>query len=470
MYLAITACGRDVSDSPDVGTATLDSDPRQIAAEAYVYGFPMVMNYKTLYNYAIDEQNPEYKGPFNTLACEARLFTPDDTAIVTPNADTPYCFSWLDLRAEPVVLSAPEMEPDRYYSFQLIDLFTHNFAYVGTLTTGNDAGSFLIVGPDWNGDTPAGIDEIIRSETEFVLSITRTQLFGRDDLERVKEIQETYQLQLLSAFRGTDPVETQPLPAFPDWVEGAQFDERSLTYVDLMLQLVGGVPMGEEALWQRMAAIGLGVKADFDLSGLSDADRAALADGVGDGFTGIEQFIQRGADDPLGSAKIFGTREFLEQSAQENYGLDSIHLLRAAGALMGLYGNSAAEAIYPTYLLSPEGGAFDASASSYTLTFDELPPVKAFWSLTMYDGRTQLFVHNDLDRYLISSVMLDELSLAEDGSMAIYVSSDSPGAEKESNWLPAPDGPFYMVLRLYGPEQEALIGEWAPPELSQVNE
>ena len=130
---------------------------RAIAREAYVWGFPMVMNYKTMWNYCIDKNKPEYKGPFNQLSCVARLFTPEDKAVVTPNADTPYCMFWMDLRAEPLVLSVPEMGPERYYSFQLIDFYTHNFAYVGNLTTGSSAGSYLLAGPDWNGEKPAGI-------------------------------------------------------------------------------------------------------------------------------------------------------------------------------------------------------------------------------------------------------------------------------------------------------------------------
>jgi hypothetical protein len=138
-----------------------------IARDAYIYGFPMVMNYKTLWNYVVDEGNPEYKGPFNEVSCEARLFTPEDKAVVTPNADTPYCMFWMDLRAEPLVLSVPEIDPDRYYSFQLIDLYTHNFGYVGNLTTGSEAGRYLLAGPGWDGKKPAGITDVIRSETDL---------------------------------------------------------------------------------------------------------------------------------------------------------------------------------------------------------------------------------------------------------------------------------------------------------------
>ena len=169
-------------------------EARAIAKEAYVYGFPMVMNYKTMWNYALDSESADYKGPFNQMSCEARLFTPEDKAVVTPNADTPYCMFWMDLRAEPLVLTVPELEPGRFYHFQLIDLYTHNFAYVGTLTTGNGAGKYLIAGPDWDGEKPDGVRDVIRSETSFIFNVTRTQLFGPDDLERVKEIQGSYGL------------------------------------------------------------------------------------------------------------------------------------------------------------------------------------------------------------------------------------------------------------------------------------
>ena len=168
----ITLTGACSGDSP----APLTTEQAQtIAREAYLYGFPMVMNYKTMYAYTVDTESPEYRGPFNEVACEARLFTPEDKAIVTPNSDTPYCMVWMDLRAEPLVLSVPEFDEERYYSFQLVDLYTHNFAYVGSITTGSGAGHYLLAGPDWDGKKPEGITEIIRSETDFIFNITRTQ-------------------------------------------------------------------------------------------------------------------------------------------------------------------------------------------------------------------------------------------------------------------------------------------------------
>lgn len=442
-------------------------EARSTAREAYIYGFPMVMNYKTIYNYVVDTQNPEYKGPFNQLACVARLYTPEDKAIVTPNADTPYCMFWMDLRAEPAVLTVPEMEPERFYHFQLIDLYSHNFAYVGTLTTGNGAGKFLIVGPDWEGQKPDGISDVIRSETPFVFSVTRTQLFGSSDLAKVKEIQGSYSLQLLSAFLGTEAPSAKALPDFPEWVEGSQFDERFFGYLNFMLSLLEKPGKGEKPLWDSLARLGIEPGNSFDFAALSPEIQQALKAGVEEGFGEMEKLIRDEAKDPLASSKILGTREFLTESANKNYGHKNHHLIRSVAAHMGLYGNSAAEAIYPTYLIDADQQPFNASVNRYTLTFEKgkLPPVTAFWSLTMYDGKTQLFIENPLNRYLLNSSMMKQFKLEDDGSLVLHIAKDSPGKEYESNWLPAPDGPFYMVLRLYGPEAEALEGKWLSPPL-----
>jgi hypothetical protein len=446
-------------------------EARAIAKEAYVYGFPMVMNYKTIYNYVVDTENPEYKGPFNQLACEARLFTPDDKAVVTPNADTPYCMFWLDLGAEPMVLTVPEMEPERFYHFQLIDLYTHNFGYVGTLTTGNEAGTYLIAGPDWHGEKPEGITGVIRSETGIVFNVTRTQLFGPDDLAKVKEIQGSYGLQPLSAFLGTNAPAAKAIPDLPVWVEGSQFDERFFGYLDLMMALLERPGDGEEELWGRLARLGIGPENAFDFAALPAEIQEALKAGVQEGFGEIEGFIGENASDPLVSGKVFGTREFLTASAKTNYELETPSLLRSVAAHLGLYGNSAAEAIYPTYQADADQQPLDASANRYTMTFEtgKLPPVKAFWSLTMYDGKTQLFIENPLDRYLLNSTMMEQLQLEEDGSLSLLIQKNSPGKAKQSNWLPAPDGPFYMVLRLYGPEESALEGEWTPPPAVRID-
>jgi len=450
----------------------MPDDAQSIAKKAFVWGFPIVMNYKTMFSYAINENNPDYKGPFNQVACEARLFTPDDKAVVTPNADTPYCMYWMDVRAEPVVLSVPEMEPKRFYHFQLIDLYTHNFAYIGTLTTGNGTGSFLIAGPDWNGETPDGITDVIRSESGFVFNATRTQLFGPDDLENVKNVMDGYRLQPLSEYTKTEAPPAKPMPDLPAWAEGAQFDGRFFDYLDLMMALLEEPAKGDEELWEDLARLGVGTDGTFDFATLPAEIQKALEAGVKEGLAEIEAFIAKHNSDPQISAKLFGTRAFLEESAEKNYQFDRVDMLRSVAAHTGLYGNTGSEALYPGYFTDADGKPLDASANSYTLTFkaDALPPVKSFWSLTMYDGKTQLFIENPLERYVLNSTMAEQFKMEDDGSLVLHISKESPGPELESNWLPAPDGPFYAIMRLYGPEKEALAGgSWSPPPLVNVS-
>src|SRR5437868_5697165 len=196
--LALAIIGRAADVTP--------GEARAIAKEAYVYGFPLVDNYRIQYGYFVDTKNPEYKAPWNQIHNVPRVYTPADTAIQTPNSDTPYSFVGMDLRAEPMVLTVPAIEKQRYYSIQLIDAYTFNFDYIGSRATGNDAGRYMIAGPGWKGETPKGVKKAFRSETEFVFAVYRTQLFKPDDLDNVKKVQAGYKAQTLSAFLG------QPAP------------------------------------------------------------------------------------------------------------------------------------------------------------------------------------------------------------------------------------------------------------------
>ncbi|MBS2213624.1 DUF1254 domain-containing protein [Carboxylicivirga mesophila] len=438
----------------------------EIAKEAYIYGFPMVMNYKTLDAYTLDNNSPEYKGEFNQKSCEARLYTPEDKAVVTPNSDTPYCMMWCNISHEPIVISVPDVEPERYYSFQLIDLYTHNFAYIGSLTTGSRAGKYLIAATDWTGEKPDGIDEIIRCETDLFLNIVRTQLMNENDIENVRAIQDQYQLQTLSQYMGNEPAAATSQNNFMAWNEGVQFTVQSFKYLSFILKHI--TPADEEKpLMARFAKLGIGTDAGFDLNAFDAATQDSIKAGVKAGFAEMETFIAQISSDPLASAKIFGTRDFLKKSATKNYPDKNMYLLRAVAAHLGLYGNSGEEAIYPAYLMAAPGIPFNAAENNYTLTFQEgeLPPVKAFWSLTMYDGLTQLLVDNPLNRYLLNSSMENGFVYNQDGSLTLYIQKDSPGKELEANWLPAPDGPFYCILRLYGPTEEALSGAWMNPPI-----
>ena len=425
-----------------------------IVKEAYVYGFPLVDNYRVLYSFAVDSKSKEYKGPFNTIKNEARVFTPEDKTVQTPNSDTPYSFAALDLRAEPVVLTLPPVEKGRYYSVQLVDLYTYNFGYLGTRATGNAGGSFLIAGPGWKGETPKGVSKVIRADTELALALYRTQLFDAADIENVRKIQAGYKVQALSAFLGKPAPPAAPKLDFiaPLNPKGERSSPHFFDILAFVLKLSPTLS-SEVALRERFAKIGIVPGEPFDLKSVSKEDRAAFAKGMQEG----QQEIDKLRETTKSSAGLFGDRA----SLGTNY------LKRALAAQMGIYGNSKEEAFYVVYAKDGAGQPLDAAKQRYTLRFakDALPPAKAFWSITMYGLPQQLLVANPLERYLINSPMLPGLKRDADGGLTLYLQSESPGKELESNWLPAPKGPFAAALRIYLPEPSVLDGKWKAPAL-----
>lgn len=436
-------------------------EARAIAKEAYVYGFPMVDSYRVQYSYNIDRSGPEFKAPMNELSNTARVFTPDDKAIQTPNSDTPYSFIGMDLRAEPMVLTVPAIEKSRYFSVQLVDAYTFNFAYLGSRATGNGGGSYLVAGPNWRGSKPPGIKAVIRSETQFVNAIYRTQLFGADDLENVKKIQAGYKAQPLSAYLGKPAPAAAPAVDFPKPLSAA--DERtSPEFFNLLNFVLGFTPThpSEKALMARFAKLGIGAGKHFDFAALSPELQQAVKDGMADAWKSNEATRAQLDTHKLGSGDLFGTRAYLKNNYQ----------YRMTAAVAGIYGNSKDEAIYPALALDSQGQRVDGS-HRYTLRFapGQLPPVNAFWSITMYRLPESLLVANPINRYLINSPMLPQLKKDADGGLTIFVQNASPGADKEANWLPAPQGPFVAALRLYWPKKEALSGQWKPPQLQRVD-
>ncbi|MBM7063024.1 DUF1254 domain-containing protein [Pseudomonas sp. UL073] len=441
--------------------APLSADEaRAIAKEAYVYGFPLVDHYRVQYTYFQDRQHAEFKAPWNTLHNTARIYTPDDKAYPTPNADTPYSQLGADLRSEPLVLTLPAVEPGRYYSAQFVDAYTYNFGYVGSRTTGNSGGVFLLAGPDWQGSVPPGIDKVFRSETQFAFVFYRTQLFGPDDLGNVKQVQAGYKVQPLSAFLG------QPAPAAAppiDFLEPlSAYEERSsLAFFEQLNFVLRFCPThpSEQAMLARFARLGIGPGQHFDERTLSAQMRTAIAAGIHDAWQDFDALGQQVARGEVSTTRFLGSRAFLG----DNY------LYRMRAAVTGLYGNDKEETIYPPFYLDAAGQKLDAAQHGYTLRFapGQLPPVNAFWSLTMYDA-SRLLVANPLHRYLINSSMLPQLKRDADGGLTLYIQHASPGPERESNWLPAPNGPFYIAGRLYWPKPEALEGRWQKPVLQPV--
>ena len=426
-----------------------------IAKEAFIYGYPMVENYKTMYGYAVDKDSSQYKAPFNQISNVARVYTPKDTSVVTPNSDTPYSFLWADLRTEPLVLGVPEVEKDRYYSLQFIDLYTYNFAYVGTATTGNGPGKFLLTGPNWKGEKPEGVKEVIRADTDIVFVAYRTQLFNPEDIDNVKKIQAGYTVQPLSQFIDEPSPPAAPEIDFPPYSTDEVKTLEFFNYLNFILQLCPTVSGDKEAR-AKFAEIGIVPGKPLNTDSLSPDMKKALEAGMAEG----QKTISKKAATTKSAADLFGTREFMKNN----------YLNRAVGAKMGIYGNSKSEAFYLIWQKDADGNPLNGADNRYILTFekDKMPPVKAFWSVTMYNSKTQLLVTNPLNRYLINSPMLPELKRNADGGLTIYIQKDSPGKDKESNWLPAPDGPIYMALRCYWPKKAILEGEWKLPTVELV--
>jgi hypothetical protein len=347
------------------------AEARAIAKEAYIYGSPMVDSYRVTFAYFVATGNPEYKGPFNQIRNFARLMTPADKAVQTPNSDTAYSFLGLDLRAEPVVITVPKVTNNRYFVLQFVDTYTHNFAYVGSTTTGNDGGSFLVVGPGWKGETPKGVKQVIHAETELALVPFRTQVFGPDDIENVKAVQAGYKAQTLSAFLGQTAPKAAPTIDYikPLSPEAQKTSLEFFNILNFVLQF-GPTHPSETELMARFAKIGVGAGKIFDAAKLSPEMKTAIEQGIADAWqalAGVEKEMEAGK---MTSGDLFGTRE----SLHNNY------LYRLLGAVWGIYGNS----------------------------------------------------------------------------------------QTEANWLPAPKGPFKLVMRLYGPKAEALNGKWTQPPLSKV--
>jgi hypothetical protein len=435
-------------------------EARGIAKEAYIYGFPLVDSYRILYSYFTDPNDPEFKAAWNEKVFNnSRVFTPDDTAMQTPNSDTPYSQLGLDLRAEPMVLTMPAVEQDRYYTAQVNDLYTFICGYIGSRTTGNDAGDYMIAGPDWKGETPAGIKGVIQCETQLAFVFYRTQLFRPEDIANVEKIQAGYKVQPLSSFLGQPAATPAPTIDFMKPIS-AEEEGTSLEFSKLLNFVLQFCPThpSEKDLMARFARLGIGGDQEFDAASLSPEIRKAIEDGRADALQDLNELGKRGAAGEVTSGDLVGSREYLKNN----------YLYRMRATVSGIWGNAKEEAIYPIYMIDSARQHLDGK-NHYTLRFapGKLPPVNAFWSMTMYNLPARLLVANPINRYLINSPMLPDLKKDADGGLTLYVQHDSPGGDKESNWLPAPNGPFLMVMRLYWPKPEVLDGTWKQPPLER---
>jgi hypothetical protein len=301
---AIPANAQAKAEWPDIREA------KAIAEEGFIYGLPIVMNYAVMYEYSVDKNSGQFKAPFNQINNEARVFTYKDTAIITPNSDTPYSLVWTDLRAEPIVLSVPAVEKARYYSVMLCDGNTFNYGYVGSRATGSEAGDYMVVGPDWKGATPPGIKKVFQSSTQFSIIVYRTQLFDAADMPNVEKVQAGYKVQPLSGYL------KQPAPAAVTAIDfpkaNAELVKKNFfEYLDFALQFAPAGPE-ETQIRAKLARIGVGAGKTFDFKDLPLMHKIEIGLGMRDGEEKVEKYLASGQKDVNGwkIGSLFGDRKF----------------------------------------------------------------------------------------------------------------------------------------------------------------
>ena len=407
LVLVTSACGDNTSTGPD-GSSTADSPAAensstgdvvnlsdealtQLAREAFTFAFPLVEQYR-MQVALTHPQSPAFSADFNQFGAARALQGPEDTLVIRPNADTLYAAVILDVRTEPMVIAVPEMEDSRYYSVQLIDSHTHNFGYIGTRTTGNGAGQFMIAGPNWRGETPEGITRLIRTESYVPMGLIRIEVKGEDDLQRVHTLQDAFAVTPLSEFLDNEaPADAPPL----SWVAPiGQGDEWNPDFIKVLRfihdELIEAHPT-ETALFERY----LSLEALLDDPAKREIIRTAAEQQYQAIVSNQDQLGQM-VNGWLLTSAIFGNREHMQGKYQ----------MRAEATYYGLWGNDLEEAYYPTAMRDANGEPLDASKHNYVLhvTADQLPKAKGFWSLTMYND-AQLMHANEVNRYVVGCSM-----------------------------------------------------------------
>ncbi|HYJ00936.1 MAG TPA: DUF1254 domain-containing protein [Nitrososphaeraceae archaeon] len=439
------------------------NNPQDIATLAYIWGYPLISEVR-LVDYSTSPNVPAApgRGPLNTINNYQSYPTSNFTDIVNINVDTLYSFGYLDLEKEPVVLQVPPI-PGRYYTLQFIDAYTNNFLYIGSRLNDTTGGTYLVSGPNWKGDIPSGMKKI-KSPTNTAVIAGRIFLSGPSDVPNVNAIQDKLTLTPLSAFGRTitslpQPVTSEtnaskqvpigPQPALIPATGIKIFDEISQDMAD------NQPPVADSKVLAKFDSIGIGP--DLTPSDTkNDTIRAALENGIAEGEKLIDAKIQN-----LGM-KVNGWFVNLDVG---NYGTD--YLLRAAVAKFGLGANSPEEAVYASAYTDSQGQNLTGT-NNYSIHFakGQTPPVNAFWSITLYNDKTYL-AENPINRYSIGQ-HTEGLKYSSDGSLDIYLQHASPGPEKESNWLPSPNGKFSLTLREYNPQDAILKGEYQIPPLQPI--
>jgi hypothetical protein len=429
------------------------SDAKSIAKEAYTFLYPLVMYYRTMYMQAIDVSSSSFSGGFGKWL-HLGSSTPQDEDIVSPNNDTPYSYAWVDLRAEPWVVTMPKIDASRFYTSQWDDLWGFVLDNAGSVEDGNDGVSLMLASPTWRGDLPAGIKRIVQGDSEFLGSLTRTQLIDAADMKNVKQIQRKYKLEPLSSFLDEAAPAGAPAINWLPWSDGLETTDKFWKYANFVMGFT--TPnLQDKPVLDRISQIDVVAGQPWDASSFDKDIADAIAAGMKEALADLKKASLHITDPSL----FFRSRK----------DTDNDYFDRALGTLVGIFGNVKAQSVYFATAKDDDGVLFDGSKYSYTITFtkDELPPVKYFWSFTMYRLPQRWLAANPMDRYSIGSAT-PGLQTADDGSITIYFQTDSPGKDNESNWLPTPAGPFWPVFRTYGPGKAILDKTWNLPTIRRT--
>ena len=426
-----------------------------LGVEAFIWSYPLTITAATAEVATnTDKPLPNGHAPFNNFGHVAKLFTAADRDVVSPNVDTVYSSAFLDLKQGAALISVPRTD-GRYYSLMLEDAYTNVFGYIGSRATGSDSGRFLIVGPGWKGQSPAGA-RWVQSPTPLVWVIGRTLVDGEKDFPKVAAIQRQYQLEMIPPVLDRTPIKQRwNITLQPRLVPGEQVEALDWrTYFHWVGQLMedNPPPLADSALYKQFEAIGLSVKNGFDIGLLS----LAAQKGLERGYSAGQQIVKMEAQ-KTGGTEANGWAYNLNAG---KWGQD--FNVRAGVAYGGLGQNTPEEALYMNTRQDAEKQTLNGG-QRYTLTFKKgaLPPVDAFWSVTMYNS-SNFLVDNSINRYAISN-RTEGLRTNADGSLTIYFQKDPPDGDKTANWLPAPEGDFRLSMRLYNPKVEILNGAWTPP-------
>ena len=459
---AATMFASCLSTSVQAAAKMTSEEAHAIGVDAYVYFYPLVLMDVTRKQMSNLEAGKEFgKGPMN-MFIHAPAFPPADfKAVVRPNFDTLYSIAWLDLTKEAVVVSAPDTA-GRYYLLPMLDMWSDVFASPGWRTTGTQAGNFLVTPPGWSGPIPAGMTEI-KAPTPYVWIIGRTKTDGPSDYDAVHKIQAGYKTTLLSEW-GRNP--TQPVAKIDPSVDMktppmVQVDtmpaDKYFAYAAELLR-VNPPHITDQPIIARMKNLGIEAGKSFEIAKLAPAVQEALAS--------VPEEAQKLMKWKVSSLARLASNWSMNTDTMGVYG--NYYLKRALIAQVGLGANLPEDAIYPLNLGDDSGRPLDG-ASRYMIHFDKaaIPPVNAFWSITLYDA-DGFPAPNSLKRSAVSSWM--PFKYNADGSLDLYFQHESPGKAQEANWLPAPKGPFNLTMRLYGPKLEALTGKWNPPGVTKAPE